>query len=173
MSALYLNGLKFCERDRDLLFKNNLSRGLNVDNFVEIFVSLIISNELKSSGQCFTFLNYDPSKCKQLYSHYDARVVVYNCRAFLNGPTPASFLFHFGLFKKTLLQFLQQINVKMSCPSNIWLCDSNPQPSEHEPPPITTRPGHRLDWPNELNERQASRNSEMFNQVENRKQRME
>ena len=31
---------------------------------------------------------------------------------FLNGPTPASFSFIFGLFKQTLLQFLQQINVK-------------------------------------------------------------
>ena len=30
---------------------------------------------------------------------------------FLNGPTPASFLFIFGLFKQTI-QFLQQINVK-------------------------------------------------------------
>ena len=29
---------------------------------------------------------------------------------FLNGPTPASFSFIFGLFKQTL-QFLQQINV--------------------------------------------------------------
>ena len=28
------------------------------------------------------------------------------------GPTPASFSFIFGLFKQTLLQFLQQINVK-------------------------------------------------------------
>ena len=30
---------------------------------------------------------------------------------FLNGPTPASFSFVFGLFKQTI-QFLQQINVK-------------------------------------------------------------
>ena len=29
-----------------------------------------------------------------------------------NGPTPASFSFIFGLFKQTLLQFLQQIYVK-------------------------------------------------------------
>ena len=29
-----------------------------------------------------------------------------------NGPTSASFSFIFGLFKQTLLQFLQQINVK-------------------------------------------------------------
>ena len=31
---------------------------------------------------------------------------------FLNGPNPASFLFIFGLFKQTLLQFLQHLNVK-------------------------------------------------------------
>ena len=59
-----------------------------------------------------------------------------------NGPTPASFLFNFGLLKQTLLQFLQQINVKkMSCPSSIHCRDLNPWPSEHEPSPITTRPG--------------------------------
>ena len=33
---------------------------------------------------------------------------------FFNGPTPASFSFIFGLIKQTLLQYLQQINVKMS-----------------------------------------------------------
>ena len=32
--------------------------------------------------------------------------------SFKNGPTLASFLFIFGLFKQTSLQFLQQINVK-------------------------------------------------------------
>ena len=35
---------------------------------------------------------------------------VANLFAFLNGPTPASFSFIFGLFKQTI-QFLQQINV--------------------------------------------------------------
>ena len=30
---------------------------------------------------------------------------------------------------------------KMSCPSSIWHRDLNPQPSERESPPITTRPG--------------------------------
>ena len=54
-------------------------------------------------------------------------------------PTPASFLFIFGLFKQTL-QFLQQINVK-KCPSSIRCRDLNPQPLEHESRPITTRPG--------------------------------
>ena len=52
-----------------------------------------------------------------------------------NGPTPASFSFIIGLFKQTI-QFLQQINVKIS----IWHRDSNPQPFKHESSPITTRP---------------------------------
>ena len=59
---------------------------------------------------------------------------------FLNGPTPATFLFIFGLFKQTSLQFLQQIYVK-KCPSSIQCWDLNPQPSGHESVPITTRPG--------------------------------
>ena len=29
---------------------------------------------------------------------------------------------------------------KMSCPTSRWCRDSNPGPSEHEPPPKTTRP---------------------------------
>ena len=29
----------------------------------------------------------------------------------------------------------------MSCPSSTWHWDSNPQPSERESPPKTTRPG--------------------------------
>ena len=46
---------------------------------------------------------------------------------------------YFRLFKPTL-QFLQQINVK-KYPSSIQCWDLNPQPLEHESPPITTRPG--------------------------------
>ena len=51
----------------------------------------------------------------------------------------ASFRVYFRLFKQTL-QFLQQIYVKKS-PSCIRCWDSNPQPSVHESPPITTRSG--------------------------------
>ena len=50
-----------------------------------------------------------------------------------------SLFVYFRPFKQTLL-FLQQIYVK-KCPSSIWCWDSNPQPSEHESPPITTSPG--------------------------------
>ena len=60
-------------------------------------------------------------------------------RIFLNGPTPASFSFIFGLFKQTL-QFLQQKYVK-KCPSSKRCRDSNPQPLEFESLPITTKPG--------------------------------
>ena len=54
---------------------------------------------------------------------------------FKYGPTSASFWFIFGLIKHTI-QFLQQINVK-----KCHVQDSNPQPLEHELPPMTTRPG--------------------------------
>ena len=57
---------------------------------------------------------------------------------FLIGPTPASFLFIFGLLKQTLLQFLKQINVK-KChvhpvygtgirTHNLWIVSLLPQP---------------------------------------------
>ena len=52
---------------------------------------------------------------------------------------PGLFFVYFCLFKQTIT-FSQQINVK-KCPSSIWPWDSNPQPLEHESPPITTRPG--------------------------------
>ena len=59
-------------------------------------------------------------------------------KIYKNVPSPASFSV-FCLFKQTF-QFLQQINMK-KCPSSIWCQDSNPRLSEHESPPITTRPG--------------------------------
>ena len=57
-----------------------------------------------------------------------------------NGPSPASFSFIFRLFETNINTVLQQINVK-KCPSNKRCWNLNPQPSEHESPPITTRPG--------------------------------
>jgi len=56
-----------------------------------------------------------------------------------NGPTPASFPFIFSLFKQTLQ--IYATNICEKCPSSIRCRDSNPQPSEHKSPPITTRPG--------------------------------
>ena len=58
-----------------------------------------------------------------------------------NGPTPASFLFIFYLFKWNITVLTTNQCGKMSCPSSIRHRDSNPWPSEHESPPVTTRPG--------------------------------
>ena len=54
---------------------------------------------------------------------------------FKNGPL----FVYFCLFKQTI-QFLQQINVN-KYPSSLRCWDSHSQASEHESPPITTRPG--------------------------------
>ena len=62
---------------------------------------------------------------------------------FLNGPTPATSIVYFRSFQTRFYNFLQQIYVKMSI--HIGCRDSNPQSSERESPPITTRP--RLLWP--------------------------
>ena len=59
-----------------------------------------------------------------------------NVRAIFNGPTPASFLFIFCLFKQTL-PFLQQIEMKNVHP----VYGFEPRPFIHESSPITTRPG--------------------------------
>ena len=57
---------------------------------------------------------------------------------FLNGhPRPLCHLF--SVFSKQTIQILQ-LNVK-KCPSSIRRWDSNTQPSDYEPPPLTTRPG--------------------------------
>ena len=45
-----------------------------------------------------------------------------------------------NILQKKNITILQQINVKI-CPSGIRCNDSNPQPSEHESPTVTTRPG--------------------------------
>ena len=51
-------------------------------------------------------------------------------------------LFHlFSSFQTNITIFTTNICEKMSWPSSIRHWDSNPRPSEHEFPPITTRPG--------------------------------
>ena len=47
----------------------------------------------------------------------------------------------FSVFSINHFKFLQQIYVK-KCPSSLLYQDSNPRPSEHASPPITTRPRH-------------------------------
>ena len=61
-------------------------------------------------------------------------------KVFKMGQPRPLLMFIFGLFKQTSLQILQQINVK-KFPSSIRCRVSNPQPSQHESPPITTRSG--------------------------------
>ena len=61
--------------------------------------------------------------------------------SFLNGPSPASSSFIFGLCQTNNTICTTNHCEKMSCPSSIWRQDLNPQPLERESPPITTRPG--------------------------------
>ena len=58
---------------------------------------------------------------------------------FKNGPTPASFIGYFRSFQ-TKISTVFTANLCEKCPSNIRCWDLNPWPSEHESPPITTRP---------------------------------
>ena len=58
---------------------------------------------------------------------------------FKKWANPGLFFVYFRLFKQTLQFFTT--NKCEKCPSSIWCRDSNPQPSEYESPPITTRPG--------------------------------
>ena len=51
---------------------------------------------------------------------------------------PGLFLIYFRLFKK---HYNFTTNKCERCPTSIWCWDLNPRPSEHESPPITTRPG--------------------------------
>ena len=58
---------------------------------------------------------------------------------------PGLFFVYFWSFQTNIVTiFTTKQCEKMSCPSSIWRRDSNPRPLEHEPPPITTRPG--LPW---------------------------
>ena len=59
---------------------------------------------------------------------------------FKMGQLRPLFVFIFGLFKQTLLQLLQQINVKNIMPIQYRALGFEPWPFVHEPPPITTRP---------------------------------
>ena len=69
-----------------------------------------------------------------------------------NGPTPASFCL-FSSFKTNITIFTT--NKYEKCPTRIRCWDSNPQPSQHESPPITTR-GGLLSPPSTLYELPAS-----------------
>ena len=57
---------------------------------------------------------------------------------FFNWANPGLFFVYFDLLIITI--FTTDQCEKTSCPFSIWRWDLNPQPSEHEPPPITNRP---------------------------------
>ena len=59
-------------------------------------------------------------------------------KIYKNVPSPASFSV-FLSFQTNISIFTT--NKYEKCPSSIWCQDSNPRLSEHESPPITTRPG--------------------------------
>ena len=59
---------------------------------------------------------------------------------FKNGPIPASFSVYFRSFQTNIVTIFTT-NKCEKCPSSIRCRDSNSQPSDHESPPLTTRPG--------------------------------
>ena len=60
---------------------------------------------------------------------------------FFKWANPGLFFVYFLSFQVKHYSTNNKSMWKMSCPSSIWHRDSNPWPSEHESPPITTRPG--------------------------------
>ena len=56
---------------------------------------------------------------------------------------PSLFFYLFSSFQTHITNFTTNIYVKQ-CPSSLRCWDSNPRPSEHESPPITTRPGRPI-----------------------------
>ena len=69
---------------------------------------------------------HGPIMVKSLYLNILSSLTFF---LFLNGPTPASFLFIFGLFKQTI-QFYNK-SIWKKCPSSIWCQDSNTHPFKH------------------------------------------
>ena len=57
-----------------------------------------------------------------------------------NWPTPASFIIYLLYFQTSIIPIFTT-NTWEKCPSSIQCRDLNPRPSEHDTPPITTRPG--------------------------------
>ena len=58
---------------------------------------------------------------------------------FLKKGYPRPLFRLFSSFQTNITNLTTDISEK--CPSSIWCRDSNPQPSEQESPPLTTRPG--------------------------------
>ena len=73
------------------------------------------------------------TKCTKLTS----KLWVWGLKMFFKWAIPGLFFIYFRLFKQ-LYNFTDKCE---KCPFSIWCWDSNLWPSEHESPPITTRPG--------------------------------
>ena len=74
-----------------------------------------------------------------LDDRYQVRYSLKACHLFWKIYHTRTLFYLFSSFQTNITNFTQ-INVKI-CPSSIQCSDSNPQPSEHKSPPITTRPG--------------------------------
>ena len=67
---------------------------------------------------------------------------IISLKFFKKWANPGLFFVYFQSFQTNMITiFTTDQCEKMSCPSSIWRRDSNTQPSECQPPPITTRPG--------------------------------
>ena len=107
-------------------------------------------SSLASNSYCFQKFVYGiESRCLQLF--YDSwlqlerilksSVFDYRYPFFKKWASPGLFFVYFRSFQSNIITiFTTDQCEKMSCPSSIWRRDSNQQPSEREPPPITTRP---------------------------------
>ena len=93
----------------------------------------VIPHDVKGSVAVHPFVDGRNLKRKDVVSW--ARIF-YNC--FFKWPFPASFLLIFVFSGKHFNFYNNWIYEK--CPSSIPCWDSNPRPTEHESPPITTRP---------------------------------
>ena len=102
------------------------------------FIFCLFKKQTKFVALKNTVLLRADLSCWRLQLRHRCCQFIYFCKKWVN---PGLFYRLFLVFYKQIsLQFLQQIYVK-KCPSSIRCQDSNPQPSEHEFPPLTTWPG--------------------------------
>ena len=95
---------------------------LNRESFLIRFHFSDFQNGLKSSSNIYPLIRFN----------------LYHTFLNLGHPRPL-FPFIFVFFNNKHFNF--KTNKCKKCPSSIWCWDSNPQRSEHQPLPITTRPG--------------------------------
>ena len=79
--------------------------------------------------------------CAKTTLDYKSWIMFIECIFFKRWANSGLFFVYFRSFQTTNIFFYNKSMWKNSCPSSIQRRDSNPWPSEHEPPPITTRPG--------------------------------